>query len=81
MAVCAHRVTLGDLAQEDLLGFQLNLTREGERLRAGVPMVEVHHVRRKDSTTISTRHPAQAVENISRRTLAERNAADLFLSV
>ena len=81
VAVRAHNVTLCDLAQEGFFGLQLALTGESERLRGGVSMVEVHHVRRKASTTISTRHPPQAVENIRRRTLAGRNSADLCLSV
>jgi len=44
-------------------------------------MIEVHHVRRKASTTISARHPPQRVEQLRRRALAVLDALDLCVSV
>jgi hypothetical protein len=44
-------------------------------------MIEVHHVRRKASTTVSARHPPQRVEELRRGTLAVLDALDLCLSV
>ena len=70
VAVRAHHITLGDLAQEGRRRFQLHLTREGERLRARVAMVEIHHVWRKASATVSTRHAPEPIEQLRHRALA-----------
>jgi hypothetical protein len=40
-------------------------------------MVEVHHVGRKASATISTRHTPQLVEEFRRRSLPAHDAPDL----
>ena len=77
VAVRAHNVTLCDLAQEGFFGLQLALTGESERLRGGVSMVEVHHVWRKASATVGTRHAPQPIEQLRRRALSRSNALDL----
>jgi len=54
---------------------------EGERLRFGIPVVEIHDPRRKDPSAVRARPTSQVTKKLERCGLAPFDPLDLFLAM